>query len=46
MEIITHSESAHLCAELKTGILAMLTDMGGLGTSIDSCSPLLSYLLL
>jgi hypothetical protein len=35
LEIITHSESVHLCAELKTGILAMLTDMSGLGSSTD-----------
>jgi hypothetical protein len=33
LEIITHSESVHLCAELKTGILAVLTDTSGLGNS-------------
>jgi hypothetical protein len=33
LEIMTHSESVHLCAELKTGILAMLTDTSGLGDS-------------
>jgi hypothetical protein len=36
LEIMTHSESVHLCAELKTGILAVPTDTGGLGTSTDS----------
>jgi hypothetical protein len=35
MEVMTHSESIHLCAELKTGILAVPTDMGGLGTFTD-----------
>jgi hypothetical protein len=30
-EIMTHSKSVHLYAELKTGILAVLTDMSGLG---------------
>jgi hypothetical protein len=35
LEIMTHSENVHLCAELKAGILAMLTDTSGLGTSID-----------
>jgi hypothetical protein len=33
LEVMTHSESVHLCAELKTGILAMLTDTSGLGDS-------------
>jgi uncharacterized membrane-anchored protein len=33
LEIMTHSESVHLCAELKTGILAVLTDTSGLGDS-------------
>jgi hypothetical protein len=33
LEVMTHSESVHLCAELKTGILAVPTDMGGLGDS-------------
>jgi hypothetical protein len=33
LEVMTHSESVHLCAELKTGILAVLTDMSGLGNS-------------
>jgi hypothetical protein len=35
LEIITHSESVHLCAELKTGILVVPTDTGGLGTFTD-----------
>jgi hypothetical protein len=35
LEIMAHSESIHLCAELKTGILAVPTDMGALGTSTD-----------
>jgi hypothetical protein len=30
---MTHSESVHLCAELKTGILAVPTDTDGLGYS-------------
>jgi hypothetical protein len=33
LEIMTHSESVHLCAELKTGILAVPTDTGGFGDS-------------
>jgi hypothetical protein len=33
LEVMTHSESVHLCAELKTGILTMPTDTGGLGDS-------------
>jgi hypothetical protein len=33
LEIMTHSESVHLCAELKTGILAVLTDTSGLEDS-------------
>jgi hypothetical protein len=33
LEVMTHSESVHLCAELKTGILAVLTDTSGLGYS-------------
>jgi hypothetical protein len=33
LEIMTHSESVHLCVELKTGILAVLTDTSGLGDS-------------
>jgi hypothetical protein len=36
LEIMAHSESVHLCAELKTGILAVPTDTGGLGTFTDS----------
>jgi hypothetical protein len=32
-ELTTHSESVHLCAELKTGILAMLTDTSDLRDS-------------
>jgi hypothetical protein len=43
MGIMTHSENIHLCAELKTGILAVLTDTGGLGTFTDSWSPLIYY---
>jgi hypothetical protein len=31
LEVMTHNESVHLCAELKTGILAVPTDTGGLG---------------
>jgi hypothetical protein len=33
LEVMTHSESVHLCTELKTGILAVLTDTSGLGDS-------------
>jgi hypothetical protein len=33
LEVMTHSESVHLCAELKTGILAVLTNTSGLGDS-------------
>jgi hypothetical protein len=33
LEVMTHSESVHLCVELKTGILAVLTDTSGLGGS-------------
>jgi len=36
LKTMTHSESVHLCAELKTGILAVPTDTGSLGTSTDS----------
>jgi hypothetical protein len=32
LEIMTRTESVHLCAELKTSILAVPTDTGGLGT--------------
>jgi hypothetical protein len=35
LKIMTHSESVHLCAELKTGILVVPTDTGGLGTFTD-----------
>jgi hypothetical protein len=35
LEIMTHSESVHLYTELKTGIIAVPTDTGGLGTSTD-----------
>jgi hypothetical protein len=35
LEVMTHSESVHLYAELKTGILAVPTDTGGLETSTD-----------
>jgi hypothetical protein len=33
LKTMTHSESVHLCAELKTGILAVPTDTGSLGNS-------------
>jgi hypothetical protein len=33
LEVMTHGESVYLCAELKTGILAVPTDTGGLGDS-------------
>jgi hypothetical protein len=33
LEVMTHSESVHLCAELKTGILVVPTDTSGLGDS-------------
>jgi hypothetical protein len=33
LEVMTHSESVHLSAKLKTGILAVPTDTGGLGDS-------------
>jgi hypothetical protein len=33
LEVMTHSESVYLCVELKTGILAVLTDTSGLGDS-------------
>jgi hypothetical protein len=33
LEVVTHSESVHLCTELKTGILDVLTDTSGLGNS-------------
>jgi hypothetical protein len=33
LEIMTHSESVHLCVELETGILVMLTDTSDLGDS-------------
>jgi hypothetical protein len=35
LEVMTHSESVHLCVELKTGILAVLMDTSGLGTFTD-----------
>jgi hypothetical protein len=35
LKTMTHSESVHLYAEFKTGILAMPTNTGGLGTSAD-----------
>jgi hypothetical protein len=35
LEIMTHSESVHLCTELKTGILVMPMDTDGLGTFTD-----------
>jgi hypothetical protein len=47
LEIMTHSENIHLCAELKTGILAVLTDTSGLGDSygiVDhNCYIMLNY---
>jgi hypothetical protein len=47
LEVMTHSESVHLCAELKTGILAVLTDTSGLGDSyriVDQhCYIMLNY---
>jgi hypothetical protein len=33
LEVMTHSKSVYLCAELKTGILAVLTDTGNLEDS-------------
>jgi hypothetical protein len=33
LEVMNYSESVHLCAKLKTGILVMPTDTGGLGDS-------------
>jgi hypothetical protein len=36
LKTMTHSESVHLCTELKIGILAVPIDTGGLGTSTDS----------
>jgi hypothetical protein len=33
LEVMTYSESVHLCTELKTGILAVPTDTGDLGDS-------------
>jgi hypothetical protein len=45
MRIMTHNESVHLCAQLKTGILAVPMDTGDLGTSTNKWSPLLSYVL-
>jgi hypothetical protein len=35
LEVMTHSKSVHLCAELKTGILAVPTDTGSIGTFTD-----------
>jgi hypothetical protein len=50
LEVMTHSESVHLCAELKTGILAVLTDTSGLGDSyriVDHyCYIMINYCLL
>jgi hypothetical protein len=39
LKVMTHSESVHLCAELKTGILAVLTDTSGLGDSYRIVDP-------
>jgi hypothetical protein len=33
LKVMTYSESVHLCAELKTSILAVLMDTSGLGDS-------------
>jgi hypothetical protein len=33
LKIMTNSESVNLCADLKTGILAVLTDTSGIGDS-------------
>jgi hypothetical protein len=50
LEVMTHSESVHLCAELKTGILAVLMDTSGLGDSyriVDHyCYIMINYYLL
>jgi hypothetical protein len=46
LEIMTHSESVHLCAELKTGILVMPMDTGNLGTFTDKWSLLLYHVLI
>jgi hypothetical protein len=35
LKIMNHNESVHLYTELKTGILAVPTDTGGLRTSTD-----------
>jgi hypothetical protein len=35
LEIMTHSESVHLCTELKTSILVVPMDTGCLGTFTD-----------
>jgi hypothetical protein len=35
LKTMTHNESVHLCTELKTGILAVPMDTGGLGTFTD-----------
>jgi hypothetical protein len=49
-EVMTHSESVHLCAELKTGILAVLTVTSGLGDSyriVDHyCYIMINYCIL
>jgi hypothetical protein len=36
LKTMTHNESVHLCAELKTGILVVPMDTGSLRTSTDS----------
>jgi hypothetical protein len=48
LKVMTHNESVHLCAELRTGILAVLTDTNGLGDSyrIDDHHCYHVYLLL
>jgi hypothetical protein len=53
---MTHSERVHLCAEFKTGILAVPTDTGGLGDSygiddhywllFNSCCHVLFFILV
>jgi hypothetical protein len=50
LEVMTHSESVHLCAELKTSILAVLTDTSDLGDSYRIveyyCYIMVNYYLL
>jgi hypothetical protein len=50
LEVMTHSESVHLCVELKTGILAVLMDTSGLRVSyriVDHyCYTMINYCFL